>query len=276
MAQSNKHAAIASVIVVTKAMQRIAFTSATSPFHKFNYGIAQADDDTMPMAKAEDETVKLMGADEHKKLERIYSTLPASEIPWVSEELPEEFVELIESGVVKPCKAIDLGCGVGWYAIYLAKLGFDVIGVDISESAIKRAMENARASNVTERCKFIVADVLSDLPSLIGEKFEFAYDWYLLHHIYPEHRERYIANVDALLCSGGKYLSACFSEADAHFGGVGKYRLTPLGTVLYFSSEKELYELFGRRFRVLELRTVKVKSRSPTPHDVIIALMEKP
>ncbi|MFA4030374.1 MAG: hypothetical protein GDYSWBUE_002108 [Candidatus Fervidibacterota bacterium] len=217
-----------------------------------------------------------MGIGEHEKLERIYSTLHPSEIPWVSEELPKEFVEFIESGVVKPCKAVDLGCGIGLHAIYLAKLGFDVTGVDISQSAIKRAMENALMAGVAERCKFVVADVLSNLTSIIGETFEFAYDWYLLHHIYPEHRERYIANVDALLRSGGKYLSACFGETNVHFGGIGKYRTTPLGTVLYFSSEEELHELFSRRFRVLELKTVKVKSKLPMPHDVIIALMEKP
>ncbi|MCS7252980.1 MAG: class I SAM-dependent methyltransferase [Armatimonadota bacterium] len=216
-----------------------------------------------------------MGIGEHEKLERIYSTLHPDEIPWVSDELPEEFVELIESGFVKPCKAIDLGCGLGLHAIHLAKLGFNVTGVDISPSAIERARKNARIAGVVERCRFIVADVLSDLPSIICETFEFAYDWYLLHHIHPEHRERYIANVSALLCSGGKYLSACFSETDAHFGGAGKYRATPLGTVLYFSSEEELRELFSRCFCVLELKTVKVKSKLPMPHDVIIALMEK-
>lgn len=211
-----------------------------------------------------------------EKLECIYSTLAPDKIPWVVDELPKEFVEVIESSFVKPCKAIDLGCGIGLHAIYLAKRGFEVVGVDISESAIEQARNNAKCVGIEERCKFIVADVLSDLPSIIGETFDFAYDWYLLHHIYPEHRERYIANVHALLKSGGVYLSACFSETDPHFGGVGKYRKTPLGTMLYFSSEDELRRLFSKCFCVLELKMVKLRSKTGLPHDVIIALMIKP
>jgi hypothetical protein len=53
---------------------------------------------------------------------------------------------------------------------------------------------------------------------------------------YPEQRETYVANVHRLLNQGGKYLSVCFSEHDPQFGGVGKYRKTALGTVLYYSS----------------------------------------
>jgi hypothetical protein len=46
--------------------------------------------------------------------------------------------------------------------------------------------------------------------------------------------------VHRLLVPGGKYLSVCFSEKDAGFGGTGKTRRTTLDTMLYFSSEDEL------------------------------------
>jgi len=69
-----------------------------------------------------------------KRIDRdeIYRRMSRDEIPWNIEEPPQALVELVEIGVVQPCKAIDLGCGTGNYAIYLANRGFDVTGVDIS------------------------------------------------------------------------------------------------------------------------------------------------
>jgi len=56
-------------------------------------------------------------------MDRIYGNTPLEEIPWNIETPPDVLVELVESGKVKPCKTIDLGCGTGNYAIYLASIG---------------------------------------------------------------------------------------------------------------------------------------------------------
>ena len=53
-----------------------------------------------------------------------------------------------------------MGCGAGNYAIYLASIGFDVTGVDLSPTAIKIAKENAKKKGVTSN--FLIADVLGD------------------------------------------------------------------------------------------------------------------
>jgi SAM-dependent methyltransferase len=87
-----------------------------------------------------------------------------------------------------------------------------VTGVDISPSAIALAEANAKQKGVA--CRFLVADVLGGLPEL-AETFEFAYDWSLLHHVFPLDRTRYAETVHRLLVQGGKYLSVCFSEKDA-------------------------------------------------------------
>lgn len=117
--------------------------------------------------------------------------------------------------------------------------------MDSAPTAIKRAKENAAKKGV--ECTFLVADVLGDLED-VTSTFDFAYDWELLHHIFPEQRQQYVANVHRLLNPKAKYLSLCFNERDPAFGGVGKYRRTPLGTVLYFSSESELRALFDSLF----------------------------
>ena len=205
------------------------------------------------------------------EIDKIYRNMHPAEIPWNIETPPKALVELVESGKVKTCKTIDLGCGTGNYAIYLANIGFDVTGVDISPTAIKIAKENAKKKGV--KINFLVADVLGDLDE-VKETFDFAYDWELLHHIFPEKRKKYVENVYRILNARGKYLSVCFSEKDPQFGGLGKYRKTPLGTILYFSSEDELRDLFDPYFNIKELKTIEISGKF-APHLANYVFMEK-
>jgi SAM-dependent methyltransferase len=204
-------------------------------------------------------------------MEKIYSETPPEDIPWNMDAPSKALVELVESGQVQPCKTIDMGCGAGNYAIYLAGLGFDVTGVDISPSAIALAEASAKQKGVT--CSFVAADILGGLAE-ITETFDFAYDWSLLHHVFPEDRKQYVETVHRLLVPGGKYLSVCFSEKEAGFGGTGKLRRTPLGTVLYFSSEDELRDLFAPHFDVTTLETMQVEGKRE-PHLMNFAFMAK-
>jgi 2-polyprenyl-3-methyl-5-hydroxy-6-metoxy-1,4-benzoquinol methylase len=130
------------------------------------------------------------------EIDNIYRNIPLEEISWYIETPPKELVDLVEGGSISPCKTIDLGCGAGNYAIYLASRGFDVTGVDLSPTAIQIAKGNARKRGVT--CTFLVSDVLGDLHEL-KETFDFAYDWEVLHHIFPEQRNRYVENVYRIL-----------------------------------------------------------------------------
>jgi len=48
-----------------------------------------------------------------------------------------ELVEVIESGRIGPCRAIDLGCGTASNAIFLAQHGFTVTGTDYWPAAAR-------------------------------------------------------------------------------------------------------------------------------------------
>jgi len=143
--------------------------------------------------------------------------------------------------------------------------------VDSSRSAIQIARENAIKRNV--KCDFLVMDVLENFEKILGA-FDFVYDWLLLHHIFPEKRRLYCENLIKILNPEGMYLSVCFSEEDRHFGVSGKYRETSLGTTLYFSSEKELRDLFAPFFQIEELKTIEIAGKSG-PHFSIYAFMTK-
>lgn len=206
-----------------------------------------------------------------EQMEQVYGHMPPENIPWNISEPPELLVEAVESGKIKPCKTVDLGCGAGNYAVWLAQRGFEVTGMDISKHAIKIARELANKQGVP--CRFVVADLLGDMDEY-HESFDFAYDWELLHHISPEDRPIYIRNVRDILKPGGIYFSVCFSEDDPGFGGEGKYRTTPLGTILYFSSEEELKELFEPVFTIIQLNTIEIQGKRG-PHRVNSARLKR-
>lgn len=206
-----------------------------------------------------------------EQMERIYRDIPLDRIPWNIATPPEILVTAVTTNLPKTCKAIELGCGAGNFVIYFSKMGYDCTGVDISENAIQIARNSALTAGA--KCRFIAADVTGDLSGC-DSTFDFAYDWELLHHVFPEDREKYINNVDRLLNSNGRYLSVCFSEDSLQFGGSGKYRKTPLGTVLYFSSEKEIELLFQKCFEICDLKTMDIQGKNVT-HRAIYAFMKK-
>src|SRR5438874_5426529 len=80
--------------------------------------------------------------------------LPSSELQRVVAEVP-----------VAPCRAVELGCGTGASAVWLARQGFDVTALDLSPLAIERARRRADQAGVAVR--FLAADVL-DPPAELG------------------------------------------------------------------------------------------------------------
>ena len=63
----------------------------------------------------------------------------AGDIPWDSGEPDNHLVEFIRSGAVAPGRALDVGCGTGTNALWLAGQGFKVLGIDVSSLAIEKA-----------------------------------------------------------------------------------------------------------------------------------------
>jgi SAM-dependent methyltransferase len=206
-----------------------------------------------------------------EQMESIYRELPLDRIPWNLEEPPELLVDLIQTRKIAPCDAVDIGCGCGNYTVWLAAQGFRMTGIDISPAAIALAGQLAREKGV--ECRFLEGDLTEDVARHEGA-FDLGYDWEVLHHVFPKRRQAYVSNVDRMLRPGATHLSVCFSEEDPDFGGSGKYRQTPLGTTLYFSSEEEIERLFSQKFRVLELDTTTIVGKYG-PHMAVVALLER-
>lgn len=60
--------------------------------------------------------------------------------------------------------ALDLACGQGRAAVWLARRGLDVLGIDVSAVAVNQARELAARAGVADRCRFDVWDLDDGLP----------------------------------------------------------------------------------------------------------------
>src|SRR3989338_735123 len=88
-----------------------------------------------------------------KEGEEEYKNADLENIPLKFLEPPTELIRLIQQKKIKIGKAIDLGCGLGITTLYLAKKGFDVIGLDISKTAL--AFGAKRAKELGINCQFV-------------------------------------------------------------------------------------------------------------------------
>lgn len=62
-------------------------------------------------------------------------------------------------------RALDLACGQGTGAVWLAARGMQVLGLDVSPVAIRHARELAQCAGVGDRCRFDVVDLDGGLPA---------------------------------------------------------------------------------------------------------------
>lgn len=125
---------------------------------------------------------------------------------------PNRFVER-ELADALPGRALDLACGEGRNALWLAARGWDVVGVDFSAVAIDRARRRAAEDGIVLDLR--VGDVLA-LP--VEPEFDLALVAYLQ---LPEHeRAALVALVRRALRPGGTFLLVAHDLTN-HAGGFG-------------------------------------------------------
>ena len=97
--------------------------------------------------------------------------------PWDAVGVRDDLRSLLESGRVTATshpRVVDLGCGTGANAVFLAEHGFQVVGVDFSPVALAKA--EARAAKAGVACRFVAGDLTADLSGL-GGPFDLALDF---------------------------------------------------------------------------------------------------
>jgi SAM-dependent methyltransferase len=175
---------------------------------------------------------------EDRDWEKVYSKWTLARIPWHSDSPDKELVELIEGGTLSLGSALDVGCGAGTDAIYLASKGSNVTAIDVSREAIRIARD--RAEKAGARVNFIVGDFLG--TEFDNESFDFVNDRGCFHHMNPLRRGDFAATVDRVLTRHGFYYLRCWSDKQEGEGG------------LYKISKDIINRIFSKYFDVGEVR----------------------
>ena len=89
----------------------------------------------------------------------------ATKGPPVSAVAPPNFLARYADVFPTAGRALDLACGQGLGAVWLASRGLEVLGLDISPVAVSQARDLAQRSGVGERCRFDVVDFDEGLPA---------------------------------------------------------------------------------------------------------------
>lgn len=136
----------------------------------------------------------------------------SNQLPWDTGHPDPHLVDLIREGRVTG-RALEIGCGTGTNALWLASHGLDVLAIDLAPLAIERARDKARANSVGH-CEFQTRDFLAD-DSIAGP-FQLVFDRGCFH-VFDEaaDRARFAARVSKVLAPGGLWLSLMGSTEGA-------------------------------------------------------------
>jgi SAM-dependent methyltransferase len=127
-------------------------------------------------------------------------------IPWDVHQAQPRLMELEALGGISG-EVLDIGCGLGDNAIYLASRGHSVTGLDGSPAAIEEARRRATAAGVS--VTFDVADA-TDLSAYEG-RFDTVVDSGLYHCLDDDGRKSYIAGLYRATRPGARLHLFCFS-----------------------------------------------------------------
>jgi SAM-dependent methyltransferase len=145
---------------------------------------------------------------DQKRWEDRYRT---GSIPWDVGRPDFNLIDMVLQKPIPSCPALEIGCGTGSNAVWLAEHHFEVTATDVSESAIQKAREKAANAGVT--CTFFVTDFLN--ARVPGAPFAFAFDRGCFHSFgSDEDRNKFAENVAFHLEEQGLWLSLVGSIDD--------------------------------------------------------------
>jgi SAM-dependent methyltransferase len=137
--------------------------------------------------------------------------------PWDTGRPSRQLERVLDERQIEPCRALEIGCGTGTNAVFLAQRGFQVTAFDVSPLAIEQARERAREAGAS--VDFYQADMFH-LPDW-KERFQFVFDRGVYHVLRRENVEAFSDALVGLVDDGGLYLvlAGNANEVDPPEGG---------------------------------------------------------
>jgi SAM-dependent methyltransferase len=171
--------------------------------------------------------------------------------PWERRPVLSTWQRLTEGpGALSPGRALDVGCGTGRDAVYLARLGWQVTGVDFAAAAIARARQRAAEEGVQVR--WVAGDVSSLAGLGLDPGYTLVYDFGCIQDLADAAREGAAAGIARLAAPGATLLVAAFAP--------GRRVLLPRGM-----DQQDVIGLFGDTW---ELEQAESASDAAAPRPV--------
>jgi methyl halide transferase len=165
---------------------------------------------------------------------------------WETGHPSPELVKMVRERTLRPVRTLELGCGTGADAIFLAKHGFEVTAVDSSPTAIDRARTRAEQSGALLR---IVLDDVYGFAERCGT-FDLVYDAGFYHYMRRTELTRFLDLLWRVTYPGSAYFALAGSAKERADGG-------PPGV-----SEDEIRLELGRLFEFVHVRPFRFESPS--------------
>ena len=124
------------------------------------------------------------------------------------------FVTFFERWASSGARVLDVGCGQGRDALFIARMGHEVVGVDLSAKGVSDLIEAARAETLD--VTGIVADLVTWSPEGIYDVILFDRT---LHMLATQDREDFVRRLVQHLAAGGHVL---ISDESRNLPGIEK------------------------------------------------------
>jgi cyclopropane fatty-acyl-phospholipid synthase-like methyltransferase len=138
---------------------------------------------------------------------------------------PQRAVYELEMAGRIGASVVEVGCGHGEHALWLAQRGHAACGLDRSARAIDKARRRAMKEGIA------VELIAGSEDALAGRGFDCALDAGAFHSVPASERPAYARRLAAMVRPGGQLYVLCFSDRETGRGGparVGRDELTAL------------------------------------------------
>ena len=196
--------------------------------------------------------------------EEFESHYRAETTPWDLGRPDSNLINTVTERPIESGKALDIGCGSGHNSIWLAQHGFQVTGVDMSETALQNARQNASEAGV--EINFVLLVFLED--DVPGAPFDFVFDRGVWHLLDSDERKQFAERVANHLHDDGLWLSI-IGSADEPPRGPGPLAGPPRHSALDIAVAVEPC------FEILSLTASHFESNRSKPPRAWSCLMRK-
>jgi SAM-dependent methyltransferase len=169
--------------------------------------------------------------------------------PWDAGAPRGELVQILNERAIPLGTVLEIGCGTGADAVYLARKGFEVTAVDNSPIALERAHLRAEMANAPVR--FVLDDIFG-FAAKAGQ-FDLIYDCGFYHFIRQSDLRRYLDLLWRVTRPGSYCLCLAGSTGEEAEGGPPQV------------AEEEIRGELGRLFEFVHLRPFRFESRQHAP-----------